>query len=88
MDLFAVPVSLTYKGKKSFSTLCGGCFSLVLIVGFLIYAGLSLHTMIAYPVLKANSEKNFISLPSNTEAYHITALDSTMAFSISSDTTD
>lgn len=51
MDLFAVPVSLTYKGKKSFSTLCGGCLSLVLIVGFLIYAGLSLHTMIAYPVL-------------------------------------
>ena len=42
IDLFAVPVSLTYKGKKKFSTPCGGFFSLLIILAFLIYSGLTL----------------------------------------------
>ena len=42
LDLFAVPVSLTYKGQKKFGTPCGGCFSIFIIICFMAYAGLTL----------------------------------------------
>ena len=38
MDMFASPVSLTFNGRKRFTTLIGGCFSIVLLCGFIIYA--------------------------------------------------
>ena len=31
-DRFAVPVELSYKGKRAFSTRLGGCVSLLLIL--------------------------------------------------------
>ena len=65
MDMFAVPVSLTYKGKTQFNTLCGGCFSLVIILTFVTYAGLSMHTLITQPDLKSNSERMIVSQATN-----------------------
>ena len=53
-DLFAVPVSLTYKGKTKFSTLCGGCFSFLIILSFVTYAVVSLYFEITSPVLTGN----------------------------------
>ena len=50
-DLFAVPVSLTYKGKTKFNTLCGGCFSLVLILAFFTYAVVTLYDLLTDPVV-------------------------------------
>lgn len=32
MDLFGVPVQLTYNGERTFRTCLGGCVSLVLVV--------------------------------------------------------
>ena len=43
VDIFAVPVSLTYKGQRQFNTFVGGCFSLLLIVAFLTYSAISMH---------------------------------------------
>ena len=68
-DLFAVPVSLTYKGKKRFNTLLGGLCSLLLLISFLTYSALTFHHLIAHPVLKSNSENIFFSLTGNTESY-------------------
>ena len=50
-DLFAVPVSLTYKGKTKFNTLCGGCFSLVIILAFFTYAVVTLINLLKNPVV-------------------------------------
>ena len=54
LDFFAVPVSLTYKGKKKFSTMVGGICSLVLILGFVAYSAVTMHTMIEDPVYNLN----------------------------------
>ena len=81
-DLFAVPVSLTYKGKTRFTTLCGGCFSLFLIVCFFTYAGIALHQLITDPELKGNAEVLYFSRTENTEFYNITTNDSTLAVQI------
>ena len=56
-DLFAVPVSLTYKGKTKFNTLCGGCFSLVLILAFFTYAVVTLYDLLTDPVVNNPLQK-------------------------------
>ena len=28
-DLFAIPVQLTYKGERAFTSFCGGCVSIL-----------------------------------------------------------
>ena len=82
LDLFAVPVSLSYKGKTKFNTLCGGCFSLVFILSFLTYAGLTLRELIVDPVLKNYAEKRYFSYADNTNSYEIDTKDSTLGIYI------
>ena len=36
-DLFAVPVSLTYRGETHFTSVYGGCLSLIMIAGLIAY---------------------------------------------------
>ena len=36
-DLFAIPVQLTYRGQTAFSSVFGGCMSLFMIAGLIIY---------------------------------------------------
>ena len=50
LDLFAVPVSLTYKGQKAFNTILGGCCSLLLIIGFVTFIAVNLHQLLMNPV--------------------------------------
>ena len=62
MDLFAVPVSLTYKGERQFTTLLGGFFSLVIILSFLVFTAVSLHTHIVFPVfMQGNSVMTYFT---------------------------
>ena len=82
LDLFAVPVSLTYKGKTRFSTLCGGSISLVIILAFATYAGLYMHKLITDPVLKSNSEKLIVSSAANNETFVLDTKNTTVALSI------
>ena len=83
MDMFAVPVSLSYKGKSHFNTLCGGCFTLVLVLTFLSYSVISLHDLITNPVLKGNAQTSYFSSADNTDIYNITTTNSTLAVAIS-----
>ena len=43
-DFFSVPVYLTYKGEKEFSTVQGGICSMLLSILFLVYIGVHIKT--------------------------------------------
>ena len=85
LDMFAVPVSLTYQGKTKFGTLCGGFFSLFIILTFLAYAVITLQDLILNPVLKGYAEKRYFSRFNNTDYYNITTTNSTLAVRIFND---
>ena len=51
LDLFAIPVSLTYKGKRFFDTLLGGFVSLILILVLSTYATMTLYNHLTSPQL-------------------------------------
>ena len=79
IDLFAVPISLTYKGEKKFSTRIGGCLSLILLLGFVAYSIVTLYDLINNPYLQENPETLYHSILENTEAYNVTTNNSTLA---------
>ena len=84
-DLFAVPVSLTYKGKRFFGTLAGGCFSLLLIMLFLTDSIWRLHIMMVNPELKSSFTKIYFPYTDDaTNLYNITTLSSTLAVAVNS----
>ena len=72
LDLFAVPVGLTYRGRRKFGTFIGGFFSLFLILSFTGYAIYTLHQLIVNPTLKNNTERLYVSNSQNSELYNIT----------------
>lgn len=83
MDMFAKPITVTYRGKQSFPTVTGGCMSLCLYFVFLIYAAITLKAMMINPVLTDNSEMLYFSLYGNTNQYNIDARNSSLAISTS-----
>ena len=48
-DLFGVPVQLTYKGRTTFNTICGGCLSILLVIGLVVYFALEFHQEWLHP---------------------------------------
>ena len=48
-DMFAVPVSLTYRGERAFYTFCGGCISTLLILGLMVYFFIEFHREYVHP---------------------------------------
>ena len=83
MDFFAVPVSLTYKGKRKFGTAVGGCLSLLLILFFIAYSVYILYNMIAEPQFNDNTEKIYFDYADSDKKYHIATQNSTLAVVIS-----
>ena len=72
IDFFAVPVSLTYKGKKKFNTLAGGCCSLLLIVFFMTYGIWTLINAIMSPVLMSQTESYYQPRTENKDILNMT----------------
>ena len=79
LDLFAVHVQLSYKGRRAFSTAAGGCISLILVLSFLSYAAYTLHGNLMNPVLKSSDEFNYTSLE---EYFLVPTTNSTVAVQI------
>ena len=79
IDIFAVPVLLTYKGQKAFNTLLGGFFTLFLIVSFLSYSGIQLYEMIAYPDQWSTTEASYFSYQDNNIRQNMNTKNSTLA---------
>ena len=84
VDLFAVPVSLKYRGKSKFGTQVGGCLSLLIILLFSVYSGYTLYEMIVNPALQNNTIQQYFSNSDNTDVYNITTLNSTIAINVKS----
>lgn len=79
VDYFAVPVNLTYKGKRKFGTLLGGCCTLVIVLGLVTYALYTLQSLVLHPILRSSSEKIYFSWFDNDQAFNITTKESSMA---------
>ena len=87
LDLFAVPVSLTYKGNERFGTLCGGCLSLFIILVFTTYAVVALweqnfNPALHNPLIKGNTNANYFAYEANTKRYDIATKSATIAVQI------
>ena len=48
-DLFAIPVSLTYQGRRSFGTIYGGITSMCMVLTLCTYFAVSLHREYTFP---------------------------------------
>ena len=49
LDRFGKPVALAYQGKKAYTTLVGGCFSITLMLAFGAYAIYEMHRLLVNP---------------------------------------
>ena len=87
MDLFAVPVGLTYRREKYFKSGIGGCFSLLIVLAFVAYTAVTLNELGNHPTLTSNAEKTYFSRTSNTEGYDLSTIDSTVAVKIQAQNT-
>lgn len=56
VDLFGVPVTLNYRGKEKFTTMCGGCVSLILFVVFMGIFTYDMVTELNNPNFTANPQ--------------------------------
>ena len=48
-DMFAVPVQLSYRGAKSFNTVCGGLASIFLVLFLIAYFAFEMHQAYTKP---------------------------------------
>ena len=68
-DLFGVPVQLTYKGERGFTSAVGGCCSLVFVMTavalFVVYSLDFYHN----PQFSSNESVNYITYRDGHEAY-------------------
>lgn len=79
-DLFAQPVTLTFKGKRSFGTLIGGCLSLVIVLAFAAYSAVYMKKLITEPVFHLYEQKNFFEQSEELDsAFNLTTKNSTVA---------
>ena len=45
-DYFGTPISLNFKGEKTFKTSIGGAFSVIIFIGLLAYTGFLINIMV------------------------------------------
>jgi len=55
-DLFGVPVQLTYRGARSFSSVIGGCLSILMVLVFAVAFILMFHQIYTEPQWKSTPE--------------------------------
>ena len=48
-DLFAIPVQLTYQGRRAFGTIYGGCISICMVLALCAYFCFSFHREYNHP---------------------------------------
>ena len=61
-DLFAVPVQLTYKGERGFTTFCGGCCSIMFVLIVMsLFAAYSHNFIIEPPHFTPSGRVNYIT---------------------------
>ena len=78
-DLFARPVTLTYKGKRSYNTVLGGFLSITFVLVFTAFAILSLNTLVRHPVLTGRITTEYVPYFKNDLIYHMKTSGQTIA---------
>ena len=68
-DLFAVPVQLTYKGERGFSTFCGGCVSIMFVLTVMALFGYYSHEFYMNPQFGTSASVNYITYDDDTPLY-------------------
>ena len=68
-DLFAVPVQLTYKGERGFSTFCGGCVSIIFVLTVIVLFGYYSHEFYMNPQFGTSASVNYIKYDDDTPLY-------------------
>ena len=81
-DLFTVPISLSYKGRKEFSTKCGGFVSLIIMIIFTFTASFKLFMYMSNPQFYRHTSQQDYSV--DREPYRIDTNEATLAISVSS----
>ena len=81
-DLFAIPVQLNYKGRHSFTTLIGGCCSILLVllsIALFIYSSIDFFND---PSFSSNASVSYITYSEETEPYTMQTDKTTLAVRI------
>ena len=82
-DLFGVPVQLTYKGERGFTSAVGGCCSIMLVlIAMLLFVTYSLD-FYQNPQFSTSETVSYIDFTNGQEAYYLPTNRTTVAVSIS-----
>ena len=83
-DLFAIPVQMTYKGERGFSSFIGGCCSIVFVLIVMALFGVYTHDFYMNPQFSSSASVSYITYDENTLPYYLPAKRSTMAINLGS----
>ena len=87
-DLFAVPVQLTYKGERGFSSCIGGCCSIIFVltaVALFAYYSLQFHRD---PQFSTSESVSYITYSTHNDVYSLEAKRNSMVGSMLKTTED
>lgn len=83
-DFFAERVHLTYKGRRSFKTVVGGCVSIIMILALISIFTLDIYQLaVAHPEFSNSSHKTFVSYTNNNETFKLDTKQQTVALAVS-----
>lgn len=82
--MFAQNVYFTYKGKKAFTTMLGGCCSIVLVLAFLSFFISDAYHLSTSPEYTSSTSTTFARYSSNTEPFFMDTTEQTVAIAVQS----
>ena len=71
-DKFAIPVKLTYKGQRQFTTLLGGCCTILMLLIICSMFGYNSWTHLKEPKFEQSTTNSYLSYNNNEITYNMT----------------
>ena len=81
-DIFAIPITLTYKGDKEFQSIQGGIVSIICMLALIILGVIRLHDQQVNPVYDEDSNTRIFSYYTNQDSYELNTSNFTLALAI------
>ena len=81
-DIFAIPITLTYKGDKEFTSIQGGIISIICSLTLVILGVTRLHDQYVNPVYDEDSNTKIFSYYTNQDSYQLNTSNFTLAIAI------
>ena len=70
-DLFAIPVQLTYKGERGFSSFLGGCCSIIFVLTVMALFGYYSHSFYKNPHFTSSASVSYITYDDETQPHYL-----------------